>query len=49
MKNYTPKPIDLDNIIIDADLTDLQEAIAENAHEIWARNVSVGVYLNGQV
>lgn len=38
MKNYTPKPIDLDNIIIDADLTELQEAIAENAHEIWARN-----------
>lgn len=38
MKNYTPKPIELDNIIIDADLTDLQEAIAENAHEIWARN-----------
>lgn len=33
---YTPKPIDVDNIPLDGDLEELQEAIAENAHDVWA-------------
>ena len=33
---YEPHPVKLENIIIDEDLEELQEAIAENAHEVWA-------------
>lgn len=36
MKTYDPKPIDLSDIVLEEDLTELREAIAENAHEIWA-------------
>ena len=35
---YEPSPIALDDVTLDDDLTELQEAIAENAHEIWAQN-----------
>ncbi len=34
---YNPQPINVDEIDLDADLEDLTEAIAENAHDIWAR------------
>lgn len=34
---YNPRPIDVTEIYLDADLEDLTEAIAENAHDIWAR------------
>lgn len=34
---YNPQPIDVENIDLDADLEDLTEAIAENAHDVWAR------------
>lgn len=37
---YEPSPIALDDVELSNDLTDLQEAIAENAHEIWAKNRS---------
>ncbi len=33
---YTPNPIDVDNISLNDDLEELQEAIAENAHDVWA-------------
>lgn len=33
---YVPKPIYLDYIPLDDDLMDLREAIAENAHDVWA-------------
>ena len=33
---YTPNPINVDNIPLDGDLEELQEAIAENAHDVWA-------------
>lgn len=36
MKTYTPKPIDLSDVELTEDLNELREAIAENAHEIWA-------------
>ena len=38
MKTYTPKPIDLSDVELTGDLNELREAIAENAHEIWAEN-----------
>ena len=36
MKTYIPKPIDLSDICLSEDLMELREAIAENAHDIWA-------------
>ena len=33
---YIPHPVDVDDIPLDGDLKELQEAIAENAHEVWA-------------
>jgi hypothetical protein len=37
-KNYVPHPIDLSDIELDDTLIELREAIAENAHEVWAEN-----------
>lgn len=34
---YEPHPIDVDDIPLDGDLEELQEAIAENAHDVWAK------------
>lgn len=34
---YIPHPIDVQNIELDDELMELTEAIAENAHEIWAK------------
>ena len=34
---YEPSPISLDVVTLSDDLAELQEAIAENAHEIWAK------------
>lgn len=34
---YNPQPIDVTDIDLDADLEELTEAIAENAHDTWAR------------
>ena len=36
MKDYQPKPIDVSDVILEEDVTELREAIAENAHDIWA-------------
>lgn len=36
MNTYNPKPIDLSDVELTEDLNELREAIAENAHEIWA-------------
>lgn len=35
-KTYIPKPIDLSDVELTEDLNELREAIAENAHEVWA-------------
>ena len=35
---YIPKPIDLDDIVLDDDLLELQEIIAKNVHEVWAKS-----------
>lgn len=37
MKQYTPKPIDVSDIELHEDVSELREVIAENAHEIWAQ------------
>lgn len=34
--DYEPQPINLDSIQLTDDLLELREAIAENAHEVWA-------------
>ena len=36
MKTYNPKPIDLSDVELSEDLNELREAIAENAHDVWA-------------
>lgn len=38
MNNYNPKPIDVSDVQLNEDLIDLREAIAENAHNVWAAN-----------
>ena len=37
MSNYDPTPIDISKVELDENLCELREAIAENAHDIWAR------------
>jgi hypothetical protein len=34
---YEPHLIDVDDIPLDDNLEELQEAIAENAHDVWAK------------
>ena len=34
---YIPHPIDVQNVELDDELLELTEAIAENAHEVWAK------------
>ena len=36
--NYDPHPIDVSDVPISDELIELREAIAENAHEVWALN-----------
>ncbi|MEE0882060.1 MAG: RyR domain-containing protein [Bacteroidales bacterium] len=38
METYEPKPIDLTGVELPKELEELREAIAENAHEVWAVN-----------
>lgn len=35
--NYDPHPLNLDDVTIEPELMELREAIAENAHEVWAK------------
>ena len=37
VEEYEPRPINVDSIPLDGDLEELQEAIAENAHNVWAK------------
>ncbi len=37
VSEYEPHPIDVDAVPLDGDLVVLQEAIAENAHNVWAQ------------
>lgn len=38
MNTYNPRPIDITDVVLTEDLDELREAIAENAHEVWAVN-----------
>ncbi len=33
---YTPKPINTENIVLDEELLQLAELLAENVHDVWA-------------
>jgi hypothetical protein len=37
VEDYEPHPIDVDSIPLNGDLEQLQDAIAENAHNVWAK------------
>lgn len=37
VEEYEPHPIGVDDIPLDGDLEELEEAIAENAHDVWAK------------
>ena len=36
IEDYEPQPINLDDVVLTDDLLELREAIAENAHDVWA-------------
>lgn len=36
-KDYIPNPIDTSDVVIPDELNSLQEALAKNVHEVWAR------------
>jgi len=38
MDTYTPNPIDTSNITLPGELMDLAEIMAQNVHEVWAKN-----------
>lgn len=46
-KIYEPSPINLDDIELDDNLNDLLEAIAENAHDVWAVDRMAQGYVYG--
>lgn len=46
---YNPQPINVEDIDLDTDLEDLTEAIAENAHDIWARARMDGGWIYGPI
>lgn len=35
---YAPKPLDTSHVVVEEDLRQLVEQLAENVHEVWARN-----------
>lgn len=34
--NYTPQPIDTQDVVLPEELTELAEMIAKNVHEVWS-------------
>ncbi|MBR0118432.1 MAG: Ryanodine receptor Ryr [Prevotella sp.] len=36
LHRYQPRPLSLENVPVEDELMELREAIAENAHEVWA-------------
>ncbi len=36
IEDYEPHPINLSSVVLDPEMVELREAIAENAHEVWA-------------
>ena len=48
-QEYVPAPVDTSDIVIPADLSELQEEIAENAHDMWAVEKMRQGYVYGPV
>ena len=48
MKPYDPKPIDVSDVVLPEDLNELREAIAENAHDVWAAERKAQGWTYGQ-
>ena len=40
LPNYNPNPLDTSQVKLPEDLSKLTELLAENAHEVWARERS---------
>lgn len=36
VNNYTPHPVDIHDVVLPEELTELTEQIAKNVHEVWA-------------
>ncbi|RWS22415.1 ryanodine receptor-like protein, partial [Leptotrombidium deliense] len=51
ISDYNPQPVDMSSLTLSRDLQGMTERLAENAHEIWARNTlnSVGGCLHPQM
>ncbi|CAM4882414.1 unnamed protein product [Rotaria socialis] len=41
--DYTPKAMDFNSVTMNRDMQDLSEALARNAHEIWAKHLKDGL------
>lgn len=37
-KEYTPQPIEIEDVRLPAELDELTERLAKNVHEVWAKN-----------
>ena len=37
-KNYVPRPVDTNDVVLPVDLDELVENIAKNVHEVWAQS-----------
>ena len=35
--NYKPNPVDTSDVVLSDDLLELQELVAKNVHEVWAK------------
>lgn len=35
--NYEPKPIDTSKVVLDNEILELAETLAQNTHEVWAK------------
>lgn len=38
MSTYTPRPVELSDVVLPADLEPLIEQMAKNVHDVWAEN-----------
>lgn len=38
MSTYTPRPVDLSDVVLPADLEPLIEQMAKNVHDVWAES-----------
>lgn len=49
MPTYTPKPLDTSHIQLDPSLTELLERLAENTHDVWAKQRMKDGWTHGPV